>query len=239
MFGFGKKKKKKKVVFLENEPLKKEKLRKKNSIKEPKDTVRFRGTQIQDKLMNELVGISFGIIADNKVSTQEAKTLKKWLVANQAVVANPILKNLLNKVNGFLQDGILDSSEALELFSILQKFAGANFEIGEVRKATRLPIDDPVADIKFSKKNFCLTGTFSFGTRKICEEATSKLGGNCQVRPTKDTDYLVIGMYVSDAWISTTYGRKIEKAMELKEKYGKLRIIGEEHWIEHTNILIK
>ena len=201
-------------------------------VLDPKDTKIFRTTQIHDKLMNELVGLSFGIIADGKVDLKEAKTLHKWLISNKVIVQNPILNILLEKVEGYLEDNILDSNEALELFGILQKFAGADFEIGELRKSTRLPIDNSSSAPIFKDKNFCFTGTFAFGSRRECEQVTTTNGAICQQRPNKWTDYLVIGLYVSDAWISTSWGRKIEKALDLREKGSSIKIIGEEHWID-------
>lgn len=200
---------------------------------DPKEATKFHGTKIQDKLMNELVGISFGIIADGKVDKSEAESLQKWLVSNKSVVDNPILNQLLRKIESFLEDGILDSKESIELFSILQKFAGADFQIGELRKSTKLPLDSPVPEIVFDGKKFCFTGTCSYGTRKDCELATIEKGGECQSRITNDTDYLVIGIYVSDAWISTSYGRKIERAMKIKENGGKIKIMGEEEWLKN------
>jgi len=45
------------------------------------------------------------------------------------------------------------------------------------------------------------------------------------------TDYLVIGEIGSSNWVHSSFGRKIEKAMELKEK-GRISIVSEKHMQE-------
>ena len=44
------------------------------------------------------------------------------------------------------------------------------------------------------------------------------------------TDYLVIGNYATDSWIHSSYGRKIEKAVDMKAKGHHIKIISESHW---------
>lgn len=239
MFGwFGKKKNKSNLSPIKKEKEKKTPVQKNPRRKlDPSETTNFHGTKIDDKLMNELIGLSLGIIADGVVDQREAETLHKWLISNKSVVNNPILNNILKKVEGYLEDGILDNQESLELFTLLQKFAGADFEIGELRKATRMPIDSPVPSIKFKGMKFCFTGKFSYGTRRDCEAATSEIGGECQSRITNDTDYLVIGIYISEAWIHTSSGRKIERAVKMKEEGKKIKIIGEEDWVKYIKEL--
>ena len=41
-------------------------------------------------------------------------------------------------------------------------------------------------------------------------------------------DYLVIGKYVSKAWKHESYGAKIEKAMNYRDRFGRPAIIPED-----------
>jgi hypothetical protein len=43
---------------------------------------------------------------------------------------------------------------------------------------------------------------------------------------------MVIGTRVSPNWITTSYGRKIQEAMELKSAGSKITIISERYWLE-------
>ena len=191
----------------------------------------FNRARLDDRQVNELLGLSHGIIADGKVSMEESQYLQKWLVANTAVKENPLVSNLLLRVNDMLSDNNLDPEEAQELFETLRNFSGGDFEIGELLKSSSLPLDNPQPDISFDKTNFCFTGTFAFGTRKHCEEAVTSRGASAGSLTAK-TNYLVIGVYATDSWAHSSYGRKIEKAVEMKAKYSPISIIGEQHWVQ-------
>jgi NAD-dependent DNA ligase len=75
-----------------------------------------------------------------------------------------------------------------------------------------------------------LTGKFVTGKRAFCEAAVERLGGWCDSRITRETDYLVIGTLASEAWMHTTHGRKIEAAVEMKAQGHPISIVAEEHW---------
>jgi NAD-dependent DNA ligase len=66
---------------------------------------------------------------------------------------------------------------------------------------------------------------------KDCKRAVENAGG-FEVSLKKATDYLVIGNYATDSWIHSSYGRKIEKAMEMKQKGHHIKIISESHWVD-------
>ena len=47
-----------------------------------------------------------------------------------------------------------------------------------------------------------------------------------------DTSYVVLGTYVTPAWKHQSYGEKIERAMEYRERRGVgLSIVHEEDWL--------
>ena len=91
------------------------------------------------------------------------------------------------------------------------------------------PINDPQPRMEYEGKRFCFTGTFEWGKRKDCEEKVKNLGGRLG-GINKSLDYLVVGKYESESWIHGQYGRKIEKAMELRQNF-PVAIISEEHWV--------
>lgn len=195
----------------------------------------FNRARLDDRQVNELLGLSHGLLADGKIDQTEAEYLQKWLVANQISNSNPIISNLLHRVNDMLSDGIFDDEEAKELFETLQKFSGGDFELGEFQKSSTLPLSDPPPNILFDCTRFCFTGTFAFGSRRDCETAVKDKGaiaGSLIAR----TDYLVIGVYASDSWVHSSYGRKIEKALDMQAKGNDILIIGEEHWVESVDV---
>jgi len=48
---------------------------------------------------------------------------------------------------------------------------------------------------------------------------------------TQETGYLFTGIHATDGWAHATFGRKIEKAVTLREKGLPIAIIGEQHWV--------
>ena len=193
---------------------------------------RFNSKRVSDRNIDELIGLARGILADGKVDQQEAEYLQKWLIAISGF-DHPLLKNLLIRVNGMLEDDVLDEEESKELFETLNEITGSDFETGELLKSSSLPIDKPEPNIIIEGASFCFTGTFEYGTRKECEKITIEKGG-AATRLNGSTDFLVIGAYATDSWIHSSYGRKIETALNYKEKGKNIKIIAESHWIKST-----
>ena len=188
--------------------------------------------RLDDRAINELLGLAKGIAADGVVNQKEAEFLQKWLVANTAVKDNPVIATLFKRVNEMLEDNNLDDEEARELLDTLHKFGGGDFELSEIQKATRLHFDDPPPSIDFQARRFCFTGTFAYGSRSDCSRTVESLGGTAGSL-TKTTDYLVVGIYATDSWAHSSFGRKIEKAVQYREDGSGIAIVSEEHWIEY------
>jgi hypothetical protein len=56
------------------------------------------------------------------------------------------------------------------------------------------------------------------------------LGAICDSTLTKRTHYLVIGTFGSRDWVHTSFGRKIQKAMEYHGSGRYPIVVGEDHW---------
>jgi NAD-dependent DNA ligase len=197
---------------------------------------RFNRKSIDDRQIDTLIGISKGLVADGKIDQSEAEFLYGWLVQSRKTTDNPIIINLLEKVESIFKDDLLDVEESKELFSLLYKLTGGLSEIGEFAKTTALPLNDPMPEIIFEGKTFLFTGTCAYGTRKQCQKAIEMLGGINAKSVTKKLDYLVLGTYVTDSWAHETYGRKIEKATEYRDKGVPLVITTEELWADSGNL---
>lgn len=197
---------------------------------------RFNRKSIDDRQIDTLIGISKGLAADGKVDQAESEFLLSWLIQSRQTTDNPVIINLLNKVDAMLEDGVLDIEESKELFELLHKLTGDPSEIGELAKTTSLPINEPMPSITFEDMVFLFTGTCAYGTRKQCQSAIDSLGGINAKGVTKKLNYLVLGTYVTDSWIHESYGRKIEKAMSYRNEGVPLVIVTEEHWVNAGNI---
>jgi NAD-dependent DNA ligase len=192
----------------------------------------FNRARMDDRLVNELIGLAHGIIADGAVNQAEAEYLFKWIVANAEQADNPVLKLLYDRVEKVLADGVLDPDEATDLLEALTRFCAGDFEIGETLKSTLLPLCEPAPALSFGGSTFCFTGTFAFDSCKDCETAVIDLGG-IPGSLTRTTRYLVIGAYATESWAHSSFGRKIEKAVDMRASGVPIAIVGESHWAEH------
>ena len=80
----------------------------------------------------------------------------------------------------------------------------------------------------------CVTGKFAFGPRSEIEKLIEERGGELSNSITKKVNYLVIGTFSSRDWIHSSYGRKIEKAVEYRDNGDDIAIISEDHFISQT-----
>ena len=103
----------------------------------------------------------------------------------------------------------------------------------EVEAAELVADAEEVEEIDFDGNSFCFTGTFLYGTRTACHKATESAGGIAAKGITKKLDYLVIGTNTTESWANTSFGRKIEKAVDYRDSGVPLAIISEACWINH------
>lgn len=198
---------------------------------------RFNRKAIDDRQIDTLIGISKGLLADGVVDQSEAEFLQTWLVQSRSATENPLILNLLQRVDAMLEDSVLDADESAELMGILRKISGEPSELGEIAKTSTLPVDDPLPEIHFDGYSFLFTGTCAFGTRRQCQEATESLGGKVSKGVNKSLQFLVLGTYVTDSWAHETFGRKIEKAIQYRANGVPLAIVTEEHWAESGRLI--
>lgn len=190
----------------------------------------FNAKRIQDRGVDELLGLCKGIIADGEVNAGETRFLLEWLEANQCVARDWPGNVIYARIYEFLRDGKLDANERAELLELLTTVSGQVPGVCTVQASCALPFDDPQPSLEFDSHVFVLTGRFAYGSRHEVTEAILDLGG--WVRPTvlKDTHYVVVGTLASRDWAHASYGRKIETALQWRQKGEPIRIISEDHW---------
>ncbi len=190
----------------------------------------FYAKRIADRGVDEAIGLCRGMIADGIVKQEEAEYILRWLEANREAAKCWPCNVLAARAAEYLQDGYLDDEEAKDLFEVMSQITG---DQQSVCTSTNLPagfFDDPLPPVIFEDRAFCFTGRFAFGSRKDCEHEIENLGGESKSSISKKVDYMVIGSIGSEAWIHSSFGRKIEQAWELKREGYNLYVIPEDHW---------
>ena len=211
-------------------------LKRKNTIidDQGQPTKVFHKDAIQDRHIDELIGICRGISADDKILTIEAQFLLKWIEDHRAYATQYPFDILYIRLSEMLEDNILDIDEQRELLETIKSFTGdIKKDVPVPNKSTSLPLTIPEPFLFIEGSTFVFTGIFTVGSRKRCEEIVVELGGEMHKTIKKNTDYLVIGDIGSESWAHSTHGRKIEKALQYMKKGIEIDIISEHHWIKH------
>jgi NAD-dependent DNA ligase len=182
------------------------------------------------KSAESLLGLCRGLIADNQLNEAEIGFLDAWLQEHRELADTWPGDVIARRLRAILADGVVTHDEAEDLKETLSLITGGFLDHGVVSgTSTRLPLED-VHSILFPDTTFCFTGKFLYGARARCHQATEALGGICQGNVTSSLHFLVIGDLASRDWITTSYGRKIEAAINLKERGNSIRIISEKNW---------
>lgn len=179
-----------------------------------------------------LLGICAGLIADGDINETEIHFLRVWLQENSEVLCAWPGSAISGRVDTILADGMITAAERADLLAMLQSITGMRFtDTGAAQPdgPASLPIDDTV-EIAFIGTQFCFTGKFIHGPREACHRTTAALGGVVSENVVNDLDYLVIGSIIRPDWAYQSYGRKIEKAAQLRKLQGNPAIISEKYW---------
>lgn len=199
----------------------------------------YLATAIENRILTKsaqvLMGICSGLIADGLLSDVEIAFLRTWLTEHAEATSVWPGDMIAARIEAIMADGIITDDERTSLIELLQGLSGNEFaETGSASLAgPGVPYDDiRFTEIDFDGYSFCFTGIFFFGTRAACEKALGALGGIPSSSVTGKLDFLVVGSGCNEQWANTTYGRKIEAAIERKVHNGKPSIISEKVWVE-------
>lgn len=191
----------------------------------------FNVARRRDRDIAEMLGLAKGILADGVVSPAEASLLRDWSRQHPECVSSWPGNVLHQRLERVFLDGVVSQEEQEDLAALLRDLVGGQAGIiaGE-DAASSLPLDQPPPPVEFTGALFVFTGKFAFGPRKVCEEAVVKLGGRCGSNVTRDLRYLVVGTFGSRDWIQSSYGRKIEQAVEYRTRGDRVAILSEDYW---------
>jgi len=187
-----------------------------------------------DKAVDQLIGACAGILSDGVVNEKEAIYFNQWVRTHSPLEPAWPFTDIIARLDRIFTDGVCDAEEREELRIVMAALCGIRTEEENVPKekySTTLPLDNPAPIIVFAGKRFHVTGQFAFGSRtKVMEVITSRGGEAYDSTPNRETDYLVVGIFASEKWATASFGRKIQRAIELRESGSGIAIVSEEHW---------
>jgi NAD-dependent DNA ligase len=188
--------------------------------------------------LQTLQGICHGILADGVINEKEVGDLEKWLEQNSHLSTYYPYDEIRSLMLSILSDGIIEEEEILILKAYLNQFVNIeNKEIAKQIEQETFDINisghctsDP--NIDFDGKTFCVTGVLKSGNRSELEKLISDLGGIPTKTVTKKTDYLIVGDNGNEAWAFACYGRKVEKALEMRKSGHQICLVHEFDFID-------
>lgn len=182
--------------------------------------------------INEFLGLISGVVSDNVLNSSELTFLLGWVSAHEDVINHPVTNEVSSKIFKFNKLKKTTNKQEHALLTFLKNTTGTNFS--ETGAASIGPIDhlaDTIESMDHTNAKICFTGVFKTGSRKEIEEMAIAKGATTNRTPTKTVDYVVIGSQISPDWKHSNFGRKIQRAVELRDKGQKIYILTEKDWL--------
>ncbi len=209
------------------------------------------GNTVFDKFTQEtrkLHGFLHGIIANRRVLPVELNALRNWISYNNDNFDKWPFNEVFRIINKILEDGIVTKEEEDEFIEYAKEFTEEVMAEGIIDpsifinqwmmndspafKTIEHIIDD--MDIIIENHSFCFTGQMRSLKRIEAKNLVINKGGIYHDNVIQNTNYLIIGALSNPAWAYSTYGRKIEKVMNNRQKGIFTYIIGEDKFLITT-----
>lgn len=185
------------------------------------------------RAVEHLMGLVSGIIADAELNDKEIIMLRTWLTEHPEATTGFPGGVIARKVQEIMSDGIITADERAHLLNTLHAITGNDFGLtgSTAPEVAGLPIEDAVT-ITLPGSMICLTGEFLYGTRAACERLVLAAGAMCTDNVSRKVDILAVGTNVSPDWAHTSFGRKIQRAVELQDQGHPIEIISEKKLLD-------
>lgn len=186
-----------------------------------------------------LQGICHGILADGIVKDKEITELKNWLSENQHLANFYPYDEITSLITEVLADGKIDEDERKLLKRYFNEFV--NLSDTELQEKINQEVKDvkiggicsKVSGIRFEDNQFCFTGTSARSSRSGIAKLIKEYGGKFVNSVSKKTNYLIVGDDGNPCWTFACYGRKVEKAINLRKEGAQIIIVHEnDFWRE-------
>ena len=182
--------------------------------------------------LQRLHGILGGIIADGLVTEDELRGLSSWLNDHEHLRTCWPYDEIGSLVTAVMSDQKIDANEQKMLKDFFSEFV----QIFDERTIVSPPltVGPPLIglcavcpEIGFVGRKFCFTGASTKHTRADLAALVKNLGGEVASSLTSTVAYLVIGAEGNPCWAYACYGRKVEKAVELRKAGSRLLLVHE------------
>lgn len=182
--------------------------------------------------IQQLHGLLGGVVADGIISEDELRGVQSWMEENKQLRKRWPYDEIESLVVSVLADGSVDEVEQKMLMSFFAQFAQvlddktlSNPYI--LTDSTLKGVCANSPEIIFQGSRFCLTGASTRYPRSVFAEKITALGGSVVGSVSQKLNYLIIGGDGNPCWSYACYGRKVEKAIELRKAGAEIVIAHE------------
>lgn len=193
--------------------------------------------------IQRLEGLLHGIVSDGKISDDEIMSLSKWLDDNDHLSGVYPFDEVYSLLIAAKEDGTVSDDERNMLRAFFSTFVDTSTsynihenDVAELQKQYSIGgICAVCPDIEIAGKTFCFTGASKRATRSEVAEIVCNNGGKYHDTVTAKTDYLIVGADGNPCWAFSCYGRKVERAIELRKKGKPIIIVHEYDFWDEVN----
>ncbi|WP_363346324.1 exonuclease domain-containing protein [Methylocystis echinoides] len=197
---------------------------------------RLQSTEYADRTaahMQRLHAILSGIASDGRITTQELIGLSAWLSEHEHLATIWPYDEIKSVVTDVLSDGKIEEAEHRMLLSFFQEFT-AILDDRTIRQPTAFDDGQRLVGvcavkpkIRFGSETFCLTGKSFRYSREEFTGLIKDRGGRVVSSMSSKVGYLIVGSDGNPCWMYACYGRKVEKAVELRKAGARVLIVHE------------
>jgi len=187
--------------------------------------------------MQRLQGLLAGIIADGIITVPELRGLAKWQEFNSQLARCWPYDEITSLITKILQDGKIDAEEHALFSRFISEFVSpGSFILDRERPRPNTPnitgICAVCPEISFEGHLFCFTGECEKFPRVELFAKVVALGGNVTDSLRRDVDYLVVCTAGNPCYAYCCYGRKVERAMDLRRRGSPVMLVHESDFFD-------
>lgn len=185
-----------------------------------------------DDFRNEFLTYLQGINADQKINLTEARSLAHWLDNHSEYCEEWPMKAVRQRIAQALADHHISAEESADLCQLFNSITGCEFqETGMAGGLSAWSFLEYLPAYDLSNKSIAFSGTFTIGTRAFVTEQAKTAGAKVKGGVSQKLDALFVGSIMTPDWMFTSHGRKIQQALDLKDKGHPILLLCEDSFI--------
>jgi NAD-dependent DNA ligase len=175
----------------------------------------------------KLSGFLAGISADKSINIEELTTLGIWTSENASLTQVWPFDTLVPIIVQIETEKQLSTEQQSQLLDFCQSVCNLGSPQAG-KKSIAMKLSDYKAAIVIQESTFCFTGKSEKYSREELAQIVEMYGGVATNSITAKLQYLVVCEKRNPAWAFEMYGRKVEKAMNMKKKGAGPEVVFEE-----------